>query len=66
MTCITLKTGTCLKLGPGVGSYVVVEHHQQEEGHSQHVGEDGQLDVSYHGRGGALKQRIAMKRKLDF
>ena len=47
-------------LGPGVGCDVVVEHHQEEEGHSQHVSEDGQLDVGHHGRSGALKHRIAL------
>ena len=44
-----------VELDPGVGRDVVVEHHQEEEGHSQHVGEDGQLDVGHHGRGEALK-----------
>jgi len=38
-----------LLLGPGVdGGNVVVEHHQEEEGDAQHVGEDGELHVSDH------------------
>ena len=35
--------------GPGVGGDVVVEHHQQEQGDAQEVGEQGELDVRDHG-----------------
>ena len=37
-----------LDSGPLVGGDEVVEHHQQEQGHPQEVGEQSQLDVRNH------------------